>query len=199
MKREGRTSAGCPLGSIRARFAMWWLVYLHSQSLAYPLWWNVKLPDDKKTWVETPQGCVEVFQALQQKPESSPSGWSSAKLSFLKILAKGRSSPSAKLSFLQIFAESKRVSCLNDMTWQTTFDLLPTKRIGCRWWGFYIRGGDLETPPLFGQKHKAHTTDFLSKVLLTLQFIETKSRLLNPLPLVSRGQVSCETWLPSRF
>ena len=70
----------------------------------------VKLPDDKKTWVETPQGCVEVFQALQQKPESSPSGWSWAKLSFLQILAKGRSSPSAKLSFLQIFAEIKIVS-----------------------------------------------------------------------------------------
>ena len=42
----------------------------------------VKLPDDKKTWVETPQGCVEVFQTLQQKPENSPSGWSSAKVSF---------------------------------------------------------------------------------------------------------------------
>ena len=157
----------------------------------------MKLPDDKKTWVETPQGCVEVFQALQQKPESSPSGWSWAKLSFLQILAKGRSSPSAKLSFLQIFAESKRVSCLNDMTWQTTFDLLPTKRIGCRWWGFYIREGDLDRPRFSVRFIKHRFWNVLSKVL-TLQFIETKSRLLNPLPLVSRGQVSCETWLPSR-
>ena len=83
------------------------------------------------------------------------------------------------------------------MTWQTTFDLLPTKRIGCRWWGFYIREGDLDRPRFSVRFIKHRFWNVLSKVL-TLQFIETMSRLLNPLPLVSRGQVSCETWLPSR-